>query len=100
MDESGISSTESLLVNARKAESTRSRMSASMDSHPMFQGTHEEYLANKKVTTVADRFVSIFFWVAVAAAVALVAIVIASLVLQSKMGKPLAVTLLQDDYAL
>lgn len=59
-----------------------------------FYGTHNDYLASrlKPKVSAADRFVSLFFWVAVVAVVGLIAILIASIVLESRTGKLLPIT--------
>lgn len=72
----------------------------SEDGHPMFQGTHNDYLEKKeeKSSTSADRFVSMFFWVAVLAAVLLVSLVIASLVLQSRQNRLVPITSFPESF--
>jgi predicted acyl esterase len=64
------------------------------ETEPMFYGHHNDYLANqvKPKVTAAERFVSLFFWVAVAASVALVAILITSIVLESRQNRLLPIT--------
>lgn len=81
---------EAYLVNtARKMDSSKYD-----DSGDGFYGTHNDYLANrlKPKVSAADRFVSLFFWVAVVAVVGLIAILIASIVLESRQGKLLPIT--------
>lgn len=73
-----------------------------MNETSMFEGTHNERLAQdlKPTVSAAQRFVSLFFWVAVASGLAVVAILIASIVLQSQSGKLLVITTYNKDIPL
>lgn len=73
-----------------------------MERDPLFVGTHNERLAADLKPTVssAQRFVSIFFYLAVASFLAVVAILIASIVLQSQAGKLLVITTYNKDIPL
>lgn len=89
--------------------SAESLNSTYMGLHPerfngsdQFEGTHNERMARDLSATVspAQRFVSLFFWVAVASAVAIVAILIASIALESKQGRPVPITAYDKTYVL
>lgn len=73
-----------------------------MEQQPDFSGTHNERLAAdlKPSVSAAQRFVSLFFYVAVASGLAVVAVLIASIVLQSQAGKLLVITTFNKDIPL
>jgi putative CocE/NonD family hydrolase len=77
--------TDEYLVNTLKGMNH----SSAGDEHPLFHGHHNDYLANMKAKrkTSADRFVDIFFWLAVVSVVALISILIASIVLSSRSNR-------------